>query len=99
MSCAEIHVDDIGTIFTVTIVDQDDAVVDISLYSPKQLIFTKPDGTRVEQTASFTTDGTDGKIQYTSESGDLDQPGLWQLQGIVSTLHTNITTFPVHRNL
>lgn len=99
MSCAEIHVDDVGTVFTVTILDQDDEVVDVSLYTPKQLIFTKPSGTKVTQTASFTTDGTDGKIQYTSASGDLDEEGLWSLQGIVSSFHTNITTFKVYRNL
>lgn len=99
MSCAEIHLNDIGTVFTATILDEDDAVVDISTYTPKQLIFTKPSATKVTQTASFVTDGTDGQIKYTSIAGDLDEEGLWQLQGIVSTFHTNIVTFKVYRNL
>lgn len=99
MSCPEIHVGDVGTQFTITILDQDDVAVDLSGYSTKQLIFTKPGGTSLTKTASFATDGTDGIIQYTSIAGDLDEAGIWQIQAILNSFHSNIGTFTVHRNL
>ena len=38
----------------------------------------------VEQAASFVTDGIDGKIEYTTVADDLDQVGMWRLQGEVT---------------
>lgn len=98
MSCAEIHLDDIGTRFTVTIMD-DDEVVDLSSYTTKQIILSKPSGEKLTKTATFLTDGTDGVIYYDSISGDLDEVGLWRIQAILDTFHSNISTFKVYRNL
>lgn len=98
----EIHVNDIGTEFLVTVKDGDE-IVDISTADTLQLIFTKPTGTKVTQTATLYTDGTDGKMKYISEDGDLDVAGWWKLQGFISISdsewHTNVVTFQVHRNL
>jgi hypothetical protein len=80
-----IHNADIGTIFRLTITDTDEAVIDVSSASVKYLYFQKPDGTKIKRTATFYTDGSDGIIQYTSISGDIDQTGLWQVQGYVET--------------
>ena len=82
MSANEIHVDDIGTIFRVTLMDGD-VIVDISTATTKQLIFKKSDSTIVTQTAAFTTDGSDGQIQYTTLEDDLDIAGVWRLQAFV----------------
>lgn len=103
MSRGEIRVGDIGTVFILTVKDQDDAVVDISGASTKQIIFREPDDTAVVKTAAFTTDGTDGKMQYTTVADDLDQVGEWQHQGKVvigsGTWKTDIEKFKVYSNL
>lgn len=98
MSCNEIHVDDVGTEFIVTIEDCD-GPVDISAYTPLELTFAKPDGTKVTKTATFLTDGTDGKIHYITVAGDIDAEGTWQIQGLVGGFHSSISSFPVYRNL
>ena len=74
----EAHVDDVGTIFRVTVYDTTSSggtsVADISGATTKQFTFKRPDGTTFTKTAVFTTDGTDGNIQYVTESGVLDGP-------------------------
>lgn len=102
MPANEIHKNDIGTEFRCTIKD-DESVVDVSSVTLKQLLFKKPDGTVLTKTASFYTDGTDGIITYASIDGDLDQCGLWELQGYVefgsTEFHSDIKNFMVHRNI
>src|SRR3990167_532392 len=75
----EIHKGDVGTKFLSTIQDND-VIVDISGAISKQLLFQKPDGTNITQTALFDTNGTDGKIYYTTASGDLNVIGRWSIQ-------------------
>lgn len=81
----EIRIGDIGTIFRGTIYDEDGNAQDISTATTKQLIFKKPDGTLLPKTATFFTDGTDGKLQYTSVSGDFNVVGRWQIEPYVIT--------------
>lgn len=85
-SCADtIKVGDIGTVFRLTIIDcSTQAVVDLSSQSAMVFNFKKPDGTIVQKTPVFTTDGTDGQVEYTTVSGDIDQAGQWFLQGNVT---------------
>ena len=81
----------IGVKITITIVECDDAgvetVVDISAATTMEIHYKKPDGSVVGSpwTAAFETDGTDGKLSYTTGSGDLDVAGWWQVQGRVVT--------------
>ena len=75
------HVDDYGTPFTLTIYDYKGSVLDLSNSLTRQIIFIKPDNSTVTTTGSFVTDGTDGKIRYTSASGLLDTAGDWGIQG------------------
>lgn len=99
---SEIHVGDIGTIFRVTIKD-DGVVVNVSSVDSKVIYLQKPDGTTLTKTASYYTDGTDGIIQYVTESGDLDQAGTWQIQAKIDfgtdVFSTDIQKFKVIRNL
>ena len=99
---SEIHVDDVGTQFLLTIMDGS-AAVDISSASTKQIIIKKPSGTKMTKSATFSSDGSDGKIYYSSIADDLDETGSYKLQGKViisdGTFYTDITTFKVHRNL
>lgn len=100
---SEIHVGDVGTAFTATVKDEEEAVVDLSDADVLQLWFLKPDQTTLTKTATLVTDGTDGKIRYTTQNGDLDQPGNWKVQAYVeyngNKLHSDITRFKVHANV
>ena len=100
---SEIHLNDVGTQFLITIVDANANPMDISAATSKSVIFKKPGGSLITETALFYTDGTDGKIYYISDVGDLDEIGAWKIQAHVITLtsnwHTNFSAFKVHRNL
>ena len=102
MSANEIHLNDIGTKFLVTVKDGS-SVVNVSTASTKQIIIKKPSGATLTKSASFESDGTDGQINYTIIADDLDEAGTYQLQGKVilsdGTFSTDITKFKVHRNL
>jgi hypothetical protein len=103
----QVHINDIGTIFRVTVYDTTSTgsttVADISGATTKTFTFKRPNGTTFERTAVFTTDGTDGDIQYISVDGDLDVSGTWHLQAYVATSagnwNTSVGTFKVHENL
>lgn len=104
MAAEEIRKDDVGTVFKLEIKDQDGAVVNVSGTSvPKDIIFRKPNGTILTKTASYTTDGSDGFIQYTTGSGDLTPVGNWEYQGFVSinagSWKTDIKNFKLYKNL
>ena len=85
MTTIYVHNGDIGTIFRLTITDTSGTAIDVSTATTKYIYFQDPSGARMQKTASFFTDGTDGKIQYTSVSGDIDSVGTWQIQGYVET--------------
>lgn len=99
---SEIHVDDIGTKFVVTVLD-DSAVVDISPAANLIIYFRKPDNSVLEKIASLSTDGTDGKMYCITESGDLDLTGNYKIQGKVilstGTYYTSLGSFKVHCNI
>ena len=102
MAANEIHENDVGTKFLVTVTDGSSAV-NISSASTKQLIIKKPSGTKLTKATSFSTDGTDGKMYYNIAADDLDEAGTYKLQGKViisdGTFYTDIQTFKVFRNL
>ena len=101
---SEIHVGDIGTIIRIRFIDEDTGdVVDISDATTKRIKFVKTNGVPVTKTADFTTDGTDGYIEYVTIAGDLSIHGSWQKQGYASGLtftnNTEIERFEVEKNL
>jgi hypothetical protein len=104
MSCeSQLHVGDKNFTFQVT-VGEDCLPIDISTSTSKIIVFTKPDGSILEKTALFVTDGTDGKISYSTVDGDIDQAGMWKIQAEVefgsgSYYHSNIKLFKVMCNL
>ena len=105
----EVHVGDIGTVLRVTVQDEDAAIVDISAASTKQILIKKPNGTLLTKTAAFTTDGTDGQMQYTTVGAvgetpaDLDVAGDYKIQGYVvigtGAWKTSTHIEHVHKNL
>jgi len=70
--------------FEFTISDQDGTIVDISSASVLEVIFRKPDKSTFTRTAAMVTDGTDGKLQYTTVLADLDAGGPWRAQAEVT---------------
>jgi hypothetical protein len=79
---ASVHYGDVGTVFQL-VLTRDGAVFDISTASVKQLKFRFNDNQLKVKTASFTTNGTDGKLQYTTIAGDLDCLGSLSIQAYV----------------
>lgn len=104
MACCntQIHVNDVNVVFNGSI-EEDCVVVDISAATNLQFIFKKPDGSSLTKTAVFTTDGTDGAINYSTIAGDLSEAGVWSIQAVVtignSVYHSSIKTFKVYNNL
>jgi hypothetical protein len=98
----EIHLGDIGTVFEITLKDCD-TPVNVSTATTKQIIFQKPDKTNLTKTATFSTDGSDGKIRYVTVASDLSVKGTWKIQAKVvmpsGTWSSNIETFKVYENL
>jgi hypothetical protein len=102
LATEEIHVGDIGTVFEIVFKDGT-STVDISGATVKNIIFCKPDDTTVTQAGTFTTDGTDGLLKYTTVTGDLDIRGLWKIQGFITTTdgswYSSTGLFEVYSNI
>ncbi len=79
------------------------ATIDISSAITKELVFAKPDNTTTTKTATFTTDGTDGQMEYVTLADDLDTVGMWKLQASfvfpTGTWKSSVASFEVHANL
>ncbi len=99
-----IHVGDVGTIFRITIVENDEVTpVNVSGATVKKILFKKGDGTKMEKTAIFYTNGSDGIIQYVGIAGDVNVNGNWKMQGYVEMpsgkFYSAVETFIVKENL
>lgn len=95
-----IYKSDIGTDIILAIRDENLQPLDVSGATTKQIKLEKPDGVVSAKTATFYDDGTDGRIQYTTTTGDLDTVGTWKAQGYLvldtgETFHTSIAEFTV----
>lgn len=75
------HAGDFGTVYTFLIIENG-APVDISAATTKLVILLRPDGSFKSAAGVFVTNGTDGKLQYTTIAGDLPQttPGKYSFQ-------------------
>lgn len=97
-----IQVGAIGLVMTLT-VEEDGAAVNVSSASTKKIKIRKPGGAVLEKDAAFTTNGTDGKLTYTTISGDIDKVGEYRVQAYVVmsgfTGSSSIATFEAKKNL
>ena len=84
MTVQKIPVEDVGTIFRSAFKTAAGVVIDISAATAKELIFTASDGVQVTKAATFTTDGTDGQIEYKRLVGDIVKRGTWTWRGKVT---------------
>ena len=104
---SEIHVNDVGTTFLITVKDGDAAVNLYENINARSVIFRKPSDTVVTKTGSVydTGSGASGVMYYDALPDDLDEVGFWKLQGKIEftgelgTFYTDIHTFQVHSNL
>ncbi len=110
MSVPVIQVGAVGVVFIFTVHDETGAIVDLSSATTLDAKFRAgPKGatkTFSLPTTTFTTDGTDGKFQYTTAAAsDIDvEHESWQRQGVVVVPGvyngpTEVRTFPVKPNL
>lgn len=102
---SEIHKDDVGTRFLITVKD-DGSLVNISGVgggSVHQVSFRKPSDVIVERNATLQDYGVSGVMFYDSVAGDLDEAGVYKLQAKViipsGTYYTDLYTFKVHSNI
>ncbi len=102
-SSPEIHLNDVGTQFIVTIYNQNEVIQDLSTATGLDINFYTPSRETKEKTATLYTDGTDGKIVYTLISGDIDESGEWSYQAVIEfstgKWGTNIEKFTVYPNI
>ena len=94
---------DVGMPLELVFKDSAGVVVDISSATTKEILLHKPGGAVLTKTATFTTNGTDGKIRFSSASGDWDQPGVYRLQGHIAgtgyNRYSSIVTMTAEGNL
>lgn len=96
------QVNDIKVRLKVTIVE-DDVPLSVAAATAKSIILMKPDGTVTVYPADFLTDGSDGIIYYDTVNGDLDQSGIYKIQGYIEieggTYKGSVQTFRINCNL
>jgi hypothetical protein len=99
---SEIHINDVGTRFLVTI-QEDGVPVNISTASQIQMIFCRPSNDTFYRNGTLLNSGIDGKVYYDTVAGDLVDAGMHKIQAKVylpsGTYHTNIYSFQIHCNL
>ena len=68
----------VGVPFVATVQDPaTNTARDLSSYTSRWIVFRKPSGKVEVLTATFTTDGTDGKVQALSTENLLDEIGVY----------------------
>ena len=75
---------DVGVALVVQIVDPEGAIINISAATNMKIKVRMPDGTSKNFTAVLYTNGSDGKMLYTTLAGDLGQAGTYAIQGKLS---------------
>ena len=77
--------------------------LNLSSASIKNIVIKKPSGAYLIVSGSFSTNGTDGKIYYNTQAGDLSEPGIYKVQGQIAignfSGYTTATQFTVVANI
>lgn len=107
MANETIQVGDEGTVFEFPITDEG-GVLSLANAVVLQVKFRKPKAGLLEaetviKTAILVTNGTDGKIKYTTIAGDIDRAGRWSVQAYIELPdwkgHSEVKIFQVKDNL
>lgn len=67
-----------------TVADETGAIVPLQNMTKLQMSLRVARGPTKIVTATLTTDGSDGKVEYTTNSTDLDNHGLWKAQVLLT---------------
>ena len=94
MSWDKIVNGDFGQVGELTLIDVDtNAAADVSSYTTAQVfLLTDPDAVTTTKTAAFVNTGSDGKVDYTLVSGDIDQAGEWMVRARVTSGTAQLTS-------
>lgn len=94
MSLANIISGDYGQVIQLTVLDTDTGEAgDVSGYAASQsMVFRDPSGNDGTKVAAFTTDGSDGLVQYTLVDGDIDEDGNWNVRVILTSASAVLTS-------
>lgn len=86
MSLQNIILGSYGYDLVLEILDTDtEQAEDISGYSSFAVDISDPDGNVATKAATLYTDGTDGKVKYTTAVSDIDESGQWKIRAKVYT--------------
>ncbi len=104
MTTAGIHVGDVGTVIEVTVKDESTQVFDLSSQTKIRLDFKSPRGVVRSHDATLVSDGSDGRIAYTTRAGDFDEVGIWSVQAYIElangdSKHSDLLQFQVYPNV
>jgi hypothetical protein len=97
-----VYTGDVGVDIILTVTSPSGEVMDLSSATEKTLHLNRPGANgHFDKPLSFITDGTDGKVKYTTETGVLDTAGMWHVQGYFEfpgdkKWHTGIAQFHVY---
>ena len=99
-----IQQNDVGVAVQIQIVQNDGKTpVNLSTDTGLTIDMYRPDGSNLSYPASFVNSGSDGLIQYISQSGDFSIAGLYKIQAAYlvggNIKHTDTGSFLVNRNL
>lgn len=94
---------DVGTNFQMTLKDAG-VILDVSGATETKFIFSRgPGGTPLVVDVEFVTDGTDGKLDYDTVAGDINNAGVWSWQAkvvsVASTWYSEVVRFRVQETL
>jgi hypothetical protein len=93
----------IGVVIRLTI-SEDGEVLPIAGATKKNIVLRSPSGVVKTKTGSFSTDGSDGKLEYvTTSANDLDEVGFWRAQPDLAISgydgRVSVASFEVANNL
>lgn len=80
------HTGDVGSIIRVLFLDENGVALDVSGATTLEIFLRDPALATTTHAATFTTDGTDGLIQFTTIAGTFGSDGCWTVQGHVATV-------------
>jgi hypothetical protein len=81
---ASMHKNDIGTTIELTL-KLGNVRVDLTTQTTMEIFFRNPAGVVTTETAVWSDDGSDGRMEYVSTTGDFDVVGTWAGQGHIVT--------------
>jgi hypothetical protein len=77
---ADVQENTVGVVIEYTVLDDEGVALDISGATTKKLYFKKPNGVVISKDAEYVSDGSDGKLQFSTTAGDLSPYGKWSCQ-------------------